>query len=156
MLVLVEVEQLGTRQGREPRRGLWPGRELRADVCRARGQPAAKAGLAIEWQELPIGKRGHELHGDATPLPEGVPAYARTLTALWTALFSLIAGGLCGLLIVLGRGQLLQTLGRYGLMLKARAYFAPAADEVAGKPFPYSVAILLGTLASLYWLQFAQ
>ena len=72
--------------------------------------------------------------------------------ALWTALFSLVAGGLCGFLIILFRGQLLQTLARYGLILRARAYLAPAVGEVAGKPFPYSVAILLGTLASGYWL----
>ncbi|MDA7085791.1 prepilin peptidase [Pseudomonas sp. SA3-5] len=72
--------------------------------------------------------------------------------ALWTAFFSLIAGGLCGLLLVLIRGQAQQTLGRYWLMLRARAYLAPAADEVAGKPFPYSIAILLGTLASGYFM----
>ena len=74
--------------------------------------------------------------------------------ALWTAFFSLIAGGLCGLLLVLVRGQVQQTLGRYcyWLMLRARAYLAPATDEVAGKPFPYSVAILLGTLASGYFM----
>jgi 3-isopropylmalate dehydrogenase len=28
---------------------------------------AAKTGLAIEWLELPIGKRGHELHGNTLP-----------------------------------------------------------------------------------------
>ena len=71
--------------------------------------------------------------------------------ALWAALFSLMAGGVCGFLIVLVRGQLLQTLGRYRLMLRARAYLAPSSDEVAGKPFPYSIAILLGTLNSVYW-----
>ena len=72
--------------------------------------------------------------------------------ALWAAFFSLIAGGVCGLLIVLVQGQALQTLGRYWLMLRARAYFPPHAAEVAGKPFPYSVAVLLGTLASVFWL----
>lgn len=71
--------------------------------------------------------------------------------ALWAVFFSLIWGGLCGFLIVLVRGQLLQTLGRYRLMFWARAYMAPSSDEVAGKPFPYSVAILLGTLNSIYW-----
>ncbi|MBM3358035.1 MAG: isocitrate/isopropylmalate dehydrogenase family protein [Betaproteobacteria bacterium] len=30
---------------------------------------AAKVGLAVEWQELPIGKRGHELHGHTMPQP---------------------------------------------------------------------------------------
>lgn len=76
--------------------------------------------------------------------------------ALWAALYSLIAGGLCGFLIVLVRGQIQQTFGRYWLMLRARAYFAPGADEVAGKPFPYSLAILLGTLTSVFWLPFGQ
>src|SRR5258708_18873999 len=28
---------------------------------------AAQTGLAIDWQELPIGKRGHEEQGDALP-----------------------------------------------------------------------------------------
>ena len=71
--------------------------------------------------------------------------------ALWAALFSLIAGGVCGFLIVLFRGQLFQTLGRYWLILRAQAYLAPTSDEVAGKPFPYSIAILIGTLNSVYW-----
>src|SRR5471030_2019372 len=51
--------------------------------------------------------------------------------ALNAALFSLLAGGLCGVLIVVVRGQLFQMAGRYWLILKARAYFPPAADEVA-------------------------
>jgi prepilin peptidase CpaA len=71
--------------------------------------------------------------------------------ALWAAMFSLIAGGVCGFLIVLFRGQLLQTLGRYWLSVRAQAYLAPNSDEVAGKPFPYSIAILVGTLNSVYW-----
>jgi len=71
--------------------------------------------------------------------------------ALWAAMFSLIAGGVCGLLIVLARGQLRQTLGRYWLILRAQAYLAPTSDEVAGKPFPYSIAILIGTLNTIYW-----
>ncbi|MNY14519.1 Type IV leader peptidase family protein [compost metagenome] len=71
--------------------------------------------------------------------------------ALWAVMFSLIAGGVCGLLIVLVRGQLRQTLGRYWLILRAQAYLAPTSDEVAGKPFPYSIAILIGTLNSVYW-----
>ncbi|BBN56862.1 pilus assembly-related outer membrane protein [Pseudomonas chlororaphis subsp. aurantiaca] len=76
--------------------------------------------------------------------------------ALWAAFFSLIAGGACGVLIVLVRGQVQQTMGRYWQMVRAKAYFPPADDEVAGKPFPYSVAILLGTLASFLWLPLGQ
>ena len=28
---------------------------------------AKKTGLQVEWQDLPIGKRGHELHGNTLP-----------------------------------------------------------------------------------------
>lgn len=76
--------------------------------------------------------------------------------ALWAAFFSLIAGGLCGFLMVFVRGQVQQTFGRYWLILRARAYLAPGADEIAGKPFPYSLAILLGTLTSVFWLPLGQ
>lgn len=74
--------------------------------------------------------------------------------ALWMALFSLIAGSLCGLAIILMRGQLLLTLSRYRTVLQARTYVAPAADEVAGKPFPYSIAVLMGVLMALLWRPF--
>jgi prepilin peptidase CpaA len=104
---------------------------------------------------LPLYVLGGMAAGDVK-LMAMVGAFLTPQGALWAALFSLIAGGLCGFLIVLVRGQLSMTFSRYWLMLWARAYLAPAADEVAGKPFPYSVAILLGTLASLYWLHFAQ
>lgn len=104
---------------------------------------------------LPLYALGGMAAGDVK-LMAMVGSFLTPFDALWAALFSLIAGGLCGFLIVLVRGQLPMTFSRYWLMLRARAYFAPAADEVAGKPFPYSVAILLGTLASLYWLHLAQ
>jgi prepilin peptidase CpaA len=106
------------------------------------------AGFAVF---LPMYALGGMAAGDVK-LMAMAGAFLTPHDALWAALFSLIAGGLCGLLIVLVRGQLQQTFGRYWLMLRAQAYFAPAADEVAGKPFPYSVAILLGTLISVFWL----
>ncbi len=104
---------------------------------------------------LPMYALGGMAAGDVK-LMAMVGAFLTPQGALWAALFSLIAGGLCGFLIVLVRGQLSMTFSRYWLMLRARAYFAPATDEVAGKPFPHSVAILLGTLASGYWLHFIQ
>jgi prepilin peptidase CpaA len=100
---------------------------------------------------LPLYALGGMAAGDVK-LMAMVGSFLTPHFALWAALFSLIAGGLCGLLLVLARGQVQQTLGRYWLMLRARAYLAPAADEVAGKPFPYSIAILLGTLASGYFI----
>lgn len=71
--------------------------------------------------------------------------------ALWMAFFSLIAGGVCGLLIILVRGQLSMTLSRYWLMVMAREHVAPAENEVAGKPFPYSIAVLLGSCLGFVW-----
>ncbi|MDD0843776.1 A24 family peptidase [Pseudomonas sp. Gutcm_11s] len=81
-------------------------------------------------------------------------AFLTPTHAVWMAFFSLIAGSLCGLLIILVRGQLGMTLSRYWLILLSRTHVAPAADEVAGKPFPYSVAILFGVLLALVWRPF--
>ncbi|MGQ7957814.1 prepilin peptidase [Pseudomonas sp. SP16.1] len=100
---------------------------------------------------LPLYAMGGMAAGDVK-LMAMVGSFMTPHYALWTALFSLIAGGLCGLLLVLARRQVQQTLGRYWLMLRARAYVAPAADEIVGKPFPYSIAILLGTLTSGYFM----
>jgi len=104
---------------------------------------------------LPMYALGGMAAGDVK-LMAMVGAFLTPQHAIWAALFSLIAGGLCGFLIVLVRGQVQQTLGRYWLMVRARAYFPPMADEVAGKPFPYSIAILIGTLTSLFWLPLGQ
>ncbi|MFK0345719.1 MULTISPECIES: prepilin peptidase [unclassified Pseudomonas] len=99
---------------------------------------------------LPMYALGGMAAGDVK-LMAMVGAFLPLNGALNAALLSLIAGCLCGLLLILVRGQLPMTLSRYWLMLRAQAYFAPEADEVAGKPFPYAVAILLGTLVSLFW-----
>lgn len=100
---------------------------------------------------LPMYALGGMAAGDVK-LMAMVGSFLTPFSALSAVFFSLMAGALCGVLIVLFRGQLKQTLTRYWLMAKARAYLAPAEDEAAGKPFPYSVAILLGTVASGYWL----
>lgn len=71
--------------------------------------------------------------------------------AMWSAAYSLMVGALFGFLIVLVHGQSLQTLSRYFLMLRTRSYLPPAADEVAAKPFPYAMAIMLGTFAFVFW-----
>jgi len=80
-----------------------------------------------------------------------VGAFLTPQQALVATAASLIAGGLCGLALVLWHGQLRQTLGRYGVMLRSHSYLAPGAGEVAGRPFPYAIAILLGTAASGVW-----
>lgn len=102
---------------------------------------------------IPLYALGGMAAGDVK-LMAMVGSFFMARDAMWIAFYSLIAGGVCGALIVLARGQATRTLTRYGLMLKARTYLAAAPDEVAGKPFPYSIAILLGTLAGVFWQPF--
>ncbi len=114
----------------------------------------AALGMLIGFSAfLPLYALGGMAAGDVK-LMAMVGSFLPPQYALWAVAASLVAGALCGFVIVLARGQLQQTFGRYWLMLRARAYLAPAEDEVAGKPFPYSVAILLGALTSGY-LMFA-
>ncbi|MCW3148909.1 A24 family peptidase [Stutzerimonas stutzeri] len=80
-----------------------------------------------------------------------VGAFLTPQQALAATAASLMAGGLCGLALVLWHGQFRQTLSRYGVMLRSHSYLAPGAGEVAGQPFPYAIAILLGTAASGLW-----
>ncbi len=51
------------------------GPEVVPECVKVMKAAAARTGLAIEWQELPIGRRGHEEHGDTLP--------AVTADALW-------------------------------------------------------------------------
>ena len=43
------------------------GLEVVPECVKVMQAAARKVGLAVEWQELPIGKRGHELHGNTLP-----------------------------------------------------------------------------------------
>ena len=45
------------------------GLEVVPEAVKVMKAAAAKTGLAVEWQELPIGKKGHELHGHTMPQP---------------------------------------------------------------------------------------
>jgi 3-isopropylmalate dehydrogenase len=51
------------------------GHEVVPECVKVMKAGAARTGLAIEWQQLPIGKHGHERHGDTLP--------AVTEKALW-------------------------------------------------------------------------
>lgn len=82
-----------------------------------------------------------------------VGAFLTPQQALVATVFSLMAGGLCGLAMVVWHGQVRLTLSRYGLMLRTLNYMTPGTEEVAGKPFPYAIAIFLGTLASTLWFR---
>jgi 3-isopropylmalate dehydrogenase len=43
------------------------GPEVVPECVKVMKAAAARTGLQIEWTELPIGRRGHELHGDTLP-----------------------------------------------------------------------------------------
>ncbi len=43
------------------------GLEVVPECVKVMKAAAGKVGLEVEWQELPIGKRGHELHGNTLP-----------------------------------------------------------------------------------------
>jgi 3-isopropylmalate dehydrogenase len=53
------------------------GHEVVPECVKVMRAAAAKTGLAIEWQQLPIGKHGHEQHGNT--LPESTEAALRKL-----------------------------------------------------------------------------
>lgn len=99
---------------------------------------------------LPLYAFGGMAAGDVK-LMAMVGSFMAPHLALFAALLSLLAGGLLGFGLILARGQAGQTLQRYWLMVRSRLYVAPAADEVAGQPFPFAAAILAGTAASLLW-----
>ena len=137
--------------------GLWLGIAGQVVSSGVAGLGHGLLGMLIGFSVfLPLYALGGMAAGDVK-LMAMVGAFLTPQHALWAAFFSLIAGGVCGALFVLVRGQVQQTMGRYWQMMRARAYLSPADDEVAGKPFPYSIAILLGTLASFYlWLPLGQ
>jgi isocitrate/isopropylmalate dehydrogenase len=51
--------------------GILPGDDIGLEVVpecvKVMKAAAAKTGLEVAWQELPIGKRGHALHGNTLP-----------------------------------------------------------------------------------------
>jgi isocitrate/isopropylmalate dehydrogenase len=51
--------------------GILPGDDIGLEVVpecvKVMRAAAARSGLAIDWQELPIGRRGHEAHGHTLP-----------------------------------------------------------------------------------------
>ncbi|OMG63501.1 hypothetical protein AUR59_015970 [Stutzerimonas balearica] len=99
---------------------------------------------------LPFYALGGMAAGDVK-LMAMVGAFLTPTLALQAALASLIAGLLCALVLIAVQGQAWQLAARYWLMLRTRSYLAPQAGEVAAKPFPYALAICLGTAASGIW-----
>ena len=70
--------------------------------------------------------------------------------AFWAAAFSLMAGSVLGILILLYKKQLFRSLQRYWVIASLRAYIDPPVDDATRQRFPYAIAILLGSLISVY------
>ena len=89
-----------------------------------------------------------------------VGAFLGPMDVVLAAVASVIAGGILGLMVVMGCGGGRSMLQRYRLMLACLwatgrfAYVKPAAGEAAAKPMPYALAIACGTTWTL-WQQSA-
>jgi Flp pilus assembly protein protease CpaA len=93
-------------------------------------------------------------------LMAAVGTFLGPMNALLAAVFSLIAGGVLAMIVILLRRGALETLRRYGSILKFLcvtgkfSYIPPAPGEAAATRFPYSFAIATGTVAALWWLSY--
>ncbi|WP_092427800.1 A24 family peptidase [Geopseudomonas sagittaria] len=72
-------------------------------------------------------------------------------SAAWAASYSLVAGGVMGVLYLLYKGQLGRFGSRYLAMIVVRSNIPPGIDDASRHRFPYAIAIATGTLLSLYW-----
>lgn len=102
---------------------------------------------------LPLYAFGGMAAGDVK-LMAVVGGYLGVAGAFWAVVFSLLAGTLLGLGILLCKKQLFRSLQRYWAIASLRAYIDPPVDDAARLRFPYAMAILLGSLLSVY-VQFA-
>ncbi|MDP3848073.1 MAG: prepilin peptidase [Pseudomonas sp.] len=80
-----------------------------------------------------------------------VGSFLGPASVLWAAAFSLMAGSVLGVLVLLYKKQLFRFLQRCWAMASLRAYIDPAADDAARQRFPYAIAILFGSLISVYF-----
>jgi prepilin peptidase CpaA len=85
-----------------------------------------------------------------------VGSFLGPLAAFWAAALTLIVGSVLGVLVLLYKKQLGRFIQRYWVMTSLHTYIQPEADDAARQRFPYAIAILLGTLTSIFWLPFGQ
>lgn len=118
------------------------------------GLGGAAVGIAIF---LPF-HLAHGMGAGDVKLMAAAGAFLGPLNALLATGLSLAAGGTMAIIILLVRGGLTPLLKRYWKTLKCFLYThkivhsPPAAGEVAAMKFPYAAAILIGTVATLWWI----
>jgi len=75
----------------------------------------------------------------------------------FAACFSLIMGGVIGIVVLIVKRGLGSYLSRYWITVKTffttkqLVFFRPEEGEAAAMRFPYASAIAMGTLSALYW-----
>ena len=93
-------------------------------------------------------------------LMAAVGTFLGPLDTLWASAFTLMAGGLLGVLVLLLRRGGMVTLRRYGSILKCLlvtgrfSYVHPTPGEAAATRFPYALAIATGAITVLWWLSY--
>ena len=70
---------------------------------------------------------------------------------LWAAAYSLMAGGVLGVLYLILKGDFKRFVVRYWAMAMLHARIPAESDDAARHRFPYAVAIAAGTMLSIYW-----
>jgi prepilin peptidase CpaA len=78
-------------------------------------------------------------------------SYLGVSGAFLAVAFSLMAGTVLGLGVLFYKKQLFRSLQRYWTIASLRTYIDPPVDDAARQRFPYAVAILLGSLLSVYF-----
>ncbi|MGH8568015.1 MAG: A24 family peptidase [Gammaproteobacteria bacterium] len=116
-------------------------------------------GLAIGFALfIPLYARGAMGAGDVK-LMAAVGAFLGPAATLWAAAFTMIVGGVMGIAILLrhrGLGPLARrylTTLNFLVVTGTLNHDGPRDGEAAARRFPYALAIGLGTLWALVWLQ---
>ncbi len=106
---------------------------------------------------LPFYVVGGMAAGDVK-LMAAVGAFLGTSHIMSAIAMTLIFGGVLGVLVLLSRRGMPAAWGRYALILKCLwttgkfYWIPPAPGEAAATPFPYALAILFGTVSTLWGL----
>ena len=131
--------------------GILGGLLLQAWTAGGGGVVAYGSGLLAGFALfLPFYALGGMAAGDVK-LMAAVGSYVGVQGVLWAAAYSLMAGGVLGIVYLVYKGCFGQFVTRYLAMAATRSRIAAEENDAARHRFPYAIAIAIGTLLSLYW-----
>lgn len=111
------------------------------------GGKGALAGFALF---IPIYVMGGMAAGDVK-LMAVVGSFLDLESVLWAGAYSLVVGGVLGVLYLIYKGEFSKLWMRYWAMAITRTRIPAAGNDAARHRFPYAAAIAVGTFLSLYW-----